>query len=89
MIGATQLNVRLLRRWPPQQIMGVSLLAGLGFGVGPVAMAIVVFGGMLAATVVCFLVVQPHRLPAEQPQPVASLAHYESACCMTAVDRRR
>jgi DHA1 family bicyclomycin/chloramphenicol resistance-like MFS transporter len=148
LIGATQLNVRLLRRWAPQQIMGVSLLAGLGFalvllvlaatevgglvgiliplwltlatvglilpnapalalsrhgeaagtaaallgavqfgvgalaaplvgilGVGPVAMAIVVFGGMLAATVVCFLVVQPHRLPAEQPQPAAALAH--------------
>jgi len=148
LIGATQLNVRLLRRWTPQQIMAAALLAGLGFalmllvlaatevgglvgiliplwltlatvglimpnapalalsrhgeaagtaaallgavqfgvgalaaplvgvlGVGPVAMATVVFGGMLAATVVCFLVVQPHRLPAEQSQPVAALAH--------------
>ena len=148
LIGATQLNVRLLRRWTPQQIMGVSLLAGLGFalvllvlaatevgglvgiliplwltlatvglimpnapalalsrhgeaagtaaallgavqfgvgalaaplvgvlGVGPVAMSIVVFGGMLAATVVCFLVVQPHRIPVEQSQPVVALAH--------------
>ena len=148
LIGATQLNVRLLRRWTPQQIMAAALLAGLGFalmllvlaatevgglvgiliplwltlatvglimpnapalalsrhgeaagtaaallgavqfgvgalaaplvgvlGVGPVAMATVVFGGMLAATVVCFLVVQPHRLPAEQSQPVAALAN--------------
>ena len=148
LIGATQLNVRLLRRWTPQQILSGALLAGLGsglvllvlaafeigglvgiliplwltlamvglilpnapaialsrhgeaagtaaallgavqfgvgalaaplvgiLGVGPVAMAVVVFGGMLAATVVCFLVVQPHRLPAEQPQPAVALAH--------------
>ena len=148
LIGATQLNVRLLRRWTPQQIMGGSLVAGLFFGlvllilaatgvgglvgiliplwlvlamvglampnapalalsrhgeaagtaaallgavqfgvgalaaplvgvlgVGAVAMAVVVFGGMLAATLVCFLVVQPHRLPAEQPQPAVALAH--------------
>ncbi|WP_309238483.1 multidrug effflux MFS transporter [Actinoplanes aureus] len=138
LIGATQFNVRLLRRWTPQQILGGSLLAGVGFGVvllllaatetgglagvliplwlvltmvglampnapalalsrhgeaagtaaallgaiqfgvgavaaplvgmlgvGAVAMAIVVFGGMLAATLVFFLVVRPHRLPAE------------------------
>jgi len=148
LIGATQFNVRLLRRWTPQQIMGGALLAGLGFGlvllilaatkigglagiliplwlvlamvglampnapalalsrhgeaagtaaallgavqfgvgalaaplvgmlgVGAVAMAIVVFGGMLAATLVCFLVVQPHRLPVEQLEPVVALAH--------------
>jgi DHA1 family bicyclomycin/chloramphenicol resistance-like MFS transporter len=148
LIGATQLNVRLLRRWTPQQIMGASLVAGLVFGlvmlvlaatgtggltgillplwivlftvglvmpnapalalsrhgdaagtaaallgavqfgvgalaaplvgvlgVGAVAMAVVVFGGMLAATLVCFLVVRPHRLPAERPDPTVVLAH--------------
>jgi DHA1 family bicyclomycin/chloramphenicol resistance-like MFS transporter len=148
LIGATQLNVRLLRRWTPQRILSAALLAGVGFGVvllilaatglgglpgiliplwltlamvglvmpnapalalsrhgeaagtaaallgavqfgvgalaaplvgilgvGPVAMAVVVFGGMLAAALVCFLVVQPHRLPAGQPQPVVALAH--------------
>ncbi|MFI5893471.1 multidrug effflux MFS transporter [Actinoplanes sp. NPDC051513] len=148
LIGATQLNVRLLRRWTPQQILTGSLLAGVGFGlvllvlaitrigglagiliplwlvlatvglampnapalalsrhgetagtaaallgsvqfglgalaaplvgilgVGAVAMAVVVFGGMLAASLVCFLVVQPHRLPAEQQQPVVAVAH--------------
>jgi DHA1 family bicyclomycin/chloramphenicol resistance-like MFS transporter len=32
LIGATQLNVRLLRRWTPQQILGGALLAGLGGG---------------------------------------------------------
>ncbi|HET6480666.1 MAG TPA: multidrug effflux MFS transporter [Actinoplanes sp.] len=148
LIGATQLNVRLLRRWTPQQILGGALLAGLGFGlvllvlavtetgglvgvliplwlvlamvglvmpnapaialsrhgeaagtaaallgavqfgvgalaaplvgvlgVGAAAMAVVVFGGMLAATLVCFLVVQPHRLPVEQTGPAFAVAH--------------
>lgn len=148
LIAATQFNVRLLRRWTPQQIMGGALLAGLLFGVvllvlaatgiggltgilvplwlvlvtvglampnapalalsrhgeaagtaaallgavqfgvgalaaplvgvlgvGAVAMAIVVFAGMLAATLVCFLVVQPHRLPAEQTGAVVVMAH--------------
>ncbi|MFI5936338.1 multidrug effflux MFS transporter [Actinoplanes sp. NPDC051494] len=148
LIGATQANVRLLRRWTPQQILSTALLAGLAFallllvlaatgigglvgiliplwltlamvglvmpnapalalgrhgeaagtaaallgavqfgvgalaaplvgvlGVGPVAMAVVVFGGMLAATAVCFLVVQPHRLPADQPASEVAFAH--------------
>ncbi|MDI6100340.1 multidrug effflux MFS transporter [Actinoplanes sp. NEAU-A12] len=148
LIGATQFNVRLLRRWTPQQIMSGSLLAGLGFGlvflvlaatgigglagiliplwlvlatvglampnapalalsrhgeaagtaaallgavqfgvgalaaplvgvlgVGAVSMAVVVFGGMLAATLVYFLVVQPHRLPSGRPEPVAAVVH--------------
>jgi DHA1 family bicyclomycin/chloramphenicol resistance-like MFS transporter len=147
LIGATQFNVRLLRRWTPQQIMSGALLAGVAFGlvflvlalteagglpgiliplwlvlamvglampnapalalsrhgeaagtaaallgavqfgvgalaaplvgvlgVGAVAMAVVVFGGMLAATLVYFLVVRPHRLelnPSESPVAVA------------------
>ncbi|AGL19952.1 multidrug effflux MFS transporter [Actinoplanes sp. N902-109] len=148
LIGATQFNVRLLRRWTPQQILAGSLVGGLGFalvllitaatgfgglfgvlvplwlvlttvglampnapalalsrhgeaagtaaallgavqfgvgalaaplvgilGVGAVAMAVVVFGGMLAAALVCFLVVQPHRLPADQPAVVVAVAH--------------
>ncbi|WP_435827491.1 multidrug effflux MFS transporter [Actinoplanes philippinensis] len=148
LIGATQFNVRLLRRWSPQQIMSASLVAGLVFGlvflataitgagglagiliplwlvlatvglampnapalalsrhgeaagtaaallgavqfgvgalaaplvgvlgVGEVAMAVVVFGGMLAATLVCFLVVQPHRLPAHTPAAAVAAVH--------------
>jgi MFS transporter, DHA1 family, multidrug resistance protein len=148
LIGATQFNVRLLRRWTPQQIMSAALLSGLAFGlvflvlavtgvgglagiliplwlvlatvglampnapalalsrhgeaagtaaallgavqfgvgalaaplvgvlgVDAVAMAIVVFGGMLAATLVCFLVVQPHRLPAHHTAPAAGVVH--------------
>ncbi|OJF15152.1 Bcr/CflA family drug resistance efflux transporter [Couchioplanes caeruleus subsp. caeruleus] len=148
LIGATQCNVRLLRRWTQQQILAGSLLAGLAsglvllilavtevgglvgilvplwlvlamvglvmpnapalalsrhgevagtaaalfgavqfgvgalaaplvgvLGIGAVAMAVVVFGGMLAAALVCFLVVRPHRLPAEQVEPVAVAGH--------------
>jgi MFS transporter, DHA1 family, multidrug resistance protein len=149
LIGATQLNVRLLRRWTPQQILGSALVVGLFFalvmlalavteigglvgiliplwlvltmvglvmpnapalalsrhgeaagtaaallgavqfgvgalaaplvgilGVGAVAMAVVVFGGMLAATLVCFLVVRPHRLPVEEEaEAVVAFAH--------------
>ena len=44
-------------------------------GVGALAMAVVVFGGMLAATLVCFLVVRPHRLPAERVEQVVAVAH--------------
>jgi DHA1 family bicyclomycin/chloramphenicol resistance-like MFS transporter len=148
LIGATQFNVRLLRRWTPQQIMSAALLAGLAFGlvflvlavtgvgglaglliplwlvlatvglampnapalalsrhgeaagtaaallgavqfgvgalaaplvgvlgVDEVAMAIVVFGGMLAATLVFFLVVQPHRLPVHHAAPAVAVVH--------------
>ncbi|AEV84237.1 transporter [Actinoplanes sp. SE50] len=148
LIGATQANVRLLRRWTPQRILSGSLLAGLGFavvllilagtgagglagilvplwlvlvmvglampnapalalsrhgeaagtaaallgavqfgvgalaaplvgvlGVGAVAMAVVVFAGMLAATLVCLLVVRPHRLPVEDAEPAIAVVH--------------
>jgi DHA1 family bicyclomycin/chloramphenicol resistance-like MFS transporter len=141
LIGATQLNVRLLRRWTPQRILGGALLVGVaaglvllltaatGFGgltgvlvplwtamatvglimpnapaialgrhgeaagtaaallgaaqfgvgalaapivgvlgVGAAAMGIVVFGGLAAAGLVFWLVVRPHRLPADVAQ---------------------
>ncbi|MGX6602969.1 multidrug effflux MFS transporter [Micromonosporaceae bacterium Da 78-11] len=148
LIGATQLNVRLLRRWTPQQILATALLVGLaagvvllvfaetGFGglvgvlvplwtvlatvglampnapalalsrhgeaagtaaallgavqfgvgalaaplvgvlgVGSGAMAAVVFGGMLAANVVLWVVVRPRQLPVETGEPVIAAAH--------------
>ncbi|MFB9334047.1 multidrug effflux MFS transporter [Actinoplanes octamycinicus] len=148
LIGATQCNVLLLRRWTAQRILAGSLLAGLGFGllllltaatglggllgvlvplwlvlatvglimpnapalalsrhgeaagtaaallgavqfgvgalaaplvgvlgVGAVAMAIVVVAGMLAATAVGFLVVRPHRLPADHTSPPVTVVH--------------
>jgi len=38
-------------------------------------MSVVVVGGMLAATLVCFLVVRPHGLAAEPSEPAVALAH--------------
>ncbi|MCA1008135.1 multidrug effflux MFS transporter [Rhodococcus hoagii] len=46
MIGATQLNVRLLRRWSPQQIVQASLAAAVTFGVVAIAVAHFQIGGL-------------------------------------------
>lgn len=64
LLGAVQFGVGAL----------AAPLVGL-LGVGAVAMAVVVAGGMVAATAVFFLVVRPHRLPAAAPEPVAALVH--------------
>ncbi|MDP9793991.1 DHA1 family bicyclomycin/chloramphenicol resistance-like MFS transporter [Catenuloplanes nepalensis] len=64
LLGAVQFGVGAL----------AAPLVGI-LGVTATAMAIVVFGGMLAATAVCFLVVQPHRLPVEQMKPTAAFVH--------------
>ncbi|GAA2702364.1 multidrug effflux MFS transporter [Actinoplanes palleronii] len=64
LLGAVQFGVGALAA----PLVGV-------LGVGAVAMAVVVFGGMLAATLVCFLVVQPHRLPVERLDHVVVVAH--------------
>jgi DHA1 family bicyclomycin/chloramphenicol resistance-like MFS transporter len=49
-------------------------LVGL-LGVGAVAMALVVAGGMVAANAVLMLVVRPWRLPLEAAEPVPAAAH--------------
>lgn len=46
MIGATQVNVRLLRRWSPLQIVRASLTAALGFGLVAIVVAHFEFGGL-------------------------------------------
>ncbi|WP_238841292.1 multidrug effflux MFS transporter [Prescottella equi] len=46
MIGATQLNVRLLRRWSPQQIVQASLTAAVTFGIVAVMVAHFQIGGL-------------------------------------------
>ncbi|MGF7122501.1 DHA1 family bicyclomycin/chloramphenicol resistance-like MFS transporter [Rhodococcus sp. BE178] len=46
MIGATQVNVRLLRRWSPLQIVRASLTAALGFGLAAIVVAHFEFGGL-------------------------------------------
>ncbi|MCL2534148.1 MAG: multidrug effflux MFS transporter [Nocardiaceae bacterium] len=46
MIGATQLNVRLLRRWSPQQIVQASLTAAVALGLVAVVVARFEIGGL-------------------------------------------
>lgn len=46
MIGATQLNVRLLRRWSPQQIVRASLTAAVLAGIGAAVVAHFEIGGL-------------------------------------------
>ncbi|NKS16832.1 Bcr/CflA family efflux MFS transporter [Rhodococcus hoagii] len=46
MIGATQLNVRLLRRWSPQQLVQASLTAAVTFGIVAVVVAHFQIGGL-------------------------------------------
>ncbi|NKR75981.1 Bcr/CflA family efflux MFS transporter [Rhodococcus hoagii] len=46
MIGATQLNARLLRRWSPQQIVQASLTAAVTFGIVAVVVAHFQIGGL-------------------------------------------
>lgn len=46
MIVATQLNVRLLRRWSPQQIVQASLTAAVTFGIVAVVVAHFQIGGL-------------------------------------------
>ena len=46
LIGATQLNVRLLSRWTPQRILGGSLLTGVAAGLVLLIFAATGFGGL-------------------------------------------
>ncbi|WFR71650.1 multidrug effflux MFS transporter [Prescottella defluvii] len=46
MIGATQLNVRLLRRWSPRRIVQWSLTAAVALGLVAVVVAFFTIGGM-------------------------------------------
>jgi DHA1 family bicyclomycin/chloramphenicol resistance-like MFS transporter len=51
LIGATQLNVRLLRRWTPQRILGGALLVGVAAGLALLLVAATEFGGLAGVLV--------------------------------------
>ncbi len=69
MIVATQLNVRLLRRWSPQQIVQASLTAAVTFGIVAVVVAHFQIGGLpgfvaalwIMLGAVCFVLPTPPR----------------------------
>ncbi|MEV4754985.1 multidrug effflux MFS transporter [Micromonospora sp. NPDC049559] len=78
LIGATQLNVRLLRRYRPQQILGSALLAGMLAAAALFAVAATGVGGMWALLVCLWAVLTACGL-ALPNAPALALAGYGEA----------
>jgi DHA1 family bicyclomycin/chloramphenicol resistance-like MFS transporter len=79
LIGATQLNVRLLRRWTPMQILSTALLAGLVFGAVLLVCAETGFGGLAGILVPLWLVLAMVGLAMPNGPAVALNRHGEAA----------
>ncbi|MGA5304815.1 multidrug effflux MFS transporter [Nucisporomicrobium flavum] len=79
LIGATQLNVRLLRRWTPQQILSSSLLAGLGFGSVLLVLAVTETGGLVGILIPLWLVLAMVGLAMPNAPALALNRHGEAA----------
>lgn len=56
LIGASQINRRLLMHWSPDQVLGTAVLAGVGFGLWLLAAAATGLGGMWGVLVPLFFV---------------------------------
>ncbi|WIM94707.1 multidrug effflux MFS transporter [Actinoplanes oblitus] len=79
LIGATQCNVRLLRRWTPQRILGGSLLAGLGFGLVLLFTAATGRGGLAGVLIPLWLVLAMVGLVMPNAPALALARHGEVA----------
>jgi DHA1 family bicyclomycin/chloramphenicol resistance-like MFS transporter len=79
LIGATQCNVRLLRRWSPQQILGGSLLAGTAGGVVLLIFAVTGFGGLAGVLVPLWFVLAMVGLALPNAPAIALSRHGETA----------
>jgi DHA1 family bicyclomycin/chloramphenicol resistance-like MFS transporter len=79
LIGATQFNVRLLRRWTPQQIMSGALLAGVGFGLIFLILAVTEIGGLAGILVPLWLVLAMVGLAMPNAPALALSRHGEAA----------
>jgi DHA1 family bicyclomycin/chloramphenicol resistance-like MFS transporter len=79
LIGATQLNVRLLRRWLPQQILAVALAGGLVFGVILLIDARTGFGGLAGILVPLWTVLATVGLAMPNAPALALSRHGEAA----------
>jgi len=79
LIGATQLNVRLLRRWTPQQILGGSLVAGVGFGLVLLILAATKVGGLAGVLIPLWLVLAMVGLAMPNAPALALSRHGEAA----------
>ncbi|MEV4702288.1 multidrug effflux MFS transporter [Actinoplanes sp. NPDC049316] len=79
LIGATQLNVRLLQRWTPQRILSGSLLAGLGFGAVLLVLAATGTGGLVGILIPLWLVLAMVGLAMPNAPALALSRHGEAA----------
>jgi DHA1 family bicyclomycin/chloramphenicol resistance-like MFS transporter len=79
LIGATQFNVRLLRRWSPQQILAGSLLVGLAAGLVLVLFAQTGFGGLAGVLVPLWIVLATVGLAMPNAPALALSRHGEAA----------
>ncbi|MBM2622856.1 multidrug effflux MFS transporter [Actinoplanes sp. LDG1-06] len=79
LIGATQFNVRLLRRWQPVQILGGALVAGAVFGVIFLVFALTGFGGLAGVLIPLWLVLATVGLAMPNAPALALSRHGEAA----------
>jgi DHA1 family bicyclomycin/chloramphenicol resistance-like MFS transporter len=79
LIGATQLNVRLLRRWTPRQILVGALLAGFGFGLVLLIVAVTEVGGLAGILIPLWLVLAMVGLVLPNGPALALSRHGETA----------
>ncbi|WP_045741061.1 multidrug effflux MFS transporter [Actinoplanes rectilineatus] len=79
LIGATQCNVRLLRRWSPQQIMSGALVAGLVFGLTLLVLAATGIGGLVGVLIPLWLVLAMVGLVMPNAPALALSRHGEAA----------
>ncbi|MET3429827.1 DHA1 family bicyclomycin/chloramphenicol resistance-like MFS transporter [Actinoplanes tereljensis] len=79
LIGATQFNVRLLRRWSPQQILGGSLIGGVVGGLVLLVLAIADLGGLVGLLVPLWFVLAMVGLAMPNAPAIALSRHGEAA----------
>jgi DHA1 family bicyclomycin/chloramphenicol resistance-like MFS transporter len=79
LIGATQLNLRLLRRWSPQRILAGSLIGALAFAVALVFFAATGIGGLIGVLVPLWLVLTAVGLAMPNAPALALSRHGEAA----------
>ena len=79
LIGATQVNVRLLRRVAPVRILSGALVAGLGFAVLLVAAGATGFGGLLGVLLPLWAVLAAVGLTLPNTSALALSRHGEAA----------
>jgi DHA1 family bicyclomycin/chloramphenicol resistance-like MFS transporter len=79
LIGATQLNVRLLHRWGPAQILGTALIGGTASGVALLAVAITGAGGLVGLLIPLLLVLAAVGFVLPNAPALALSRHGETA----------